>query len=189
MSSEFPRRTESSQGRKNGSTLAPKGRLEEFDGPSDGKKFKFLVCEPSNKGWPCCPLSWLKDALEKTWTVAVEWVNPGAWKREARKTNSQKRSRGGGRLGVGEIEEVLDLGSKKKKSHRVPPLLPQKGSRTLSVIQEPSDLGSWLQKDLLFIYFFTLEKELGNWSCWSVEMRTLKKFGGLRCWERKQIHG
>lgn len=89
---------------------------------------------------------------------------------------------------MGEIEKALDLGSKKKKSHRVPPLLPQKGSRTLSVIQEPSDLGARLQKDYLLIYFFTPEKELGNWSCWSVEM-TLKKFGGVRCWERKQIHG
>lgn len=180
MSSEFPQRTESSQGRKNGLTLASKGRLEEFDEPGNGKKFKFLVREPLNKGWPYCPLSWLKEALEKTWTVAVEWVNLGAWTGEARKTNSQKRSRGGGQLWVGEIEKALDLGSKKKKSHRVPPLLPQKGSRTLSVIQEPSDLGARLQKDYLLIYFFTPEKELGNWSCWSVEM-TLKKFGGLRC--------
>lgn len=79
MSSEFPQRIESSQGRKNGLTLASKGRLEEFDEPGNGKKFKFLVREPLNKGWPYCPLSWLKEALEKTWTVAVEWVNLGAW--------------------------------------------------------------------------------------------------------------
>lgn len=60
---------------------------------------------------------------------------------------------------MGEIEEVLDLGSKKKKSHCMPPLLPQKGSRTLSVIQEPSDLGAWLQKDLFF--FLPLRKSWG----------------------------
>lgn len=33
------------------------------------------------------------------------------------------------------------------------------------------------------------QKELGNWSCWSVESENTEKFGGLRCWERKQIRG